>query len=113
MITETDLPRTDGFNIKLYDKNSESDYIFLHQNQNIFFSNIGNQIFFLEKKKHNPPPLCKLNGRSLSEWKVKAPIPSSNKVINKHIQVDLYMSVYIGAFSDKLDSRSLSIVDLN
>ena len=36
------------FNIRLYDKNSESDYFFfLHQNQNIFFSNIGNQnIFF-------------------------------------------------------------------
>jgi hypothetical protein len=30
------------FNIRLYDKNSESHYFFfLHQNQNIFFSNIG------------------------------------------------------------------------
>ena len=28
---------------------------FLHQNQNIFFSNIGNQNIFLEKN-HNPPP---------------------------------------------------------
>jgi hypothetical protein len=28
---------------------------FLHQNQNIFFSNIGNQNIFLGKK-HNPPP---------------------------------------------------------
>ena len=35
------------FNIRLYDKNSESDYFFfLHQNQNFFFSNIGNQNFF-------------------------------------------------------------------
>ena len=36
------------FNFRLYDKNSESDYFFfLHQNQNIFFNNIGNQnIFF-------------------------------------------------------------------
>ena len=43
------------FNIRLYDKNSESDYFFfLHQNQNIFFSNIGNQNIFLEKK-HNSP----------------------------------------------------------
>ena len=43
------------FNIRLYDKNSESDYFFsLHQNQNIFFSNIGNQIIFLAKN-HNPP----------------------------------------------------------
>ena len=45
------------FNIRLYDKNSESDYFFfLHQNQNIFFSNIGNQNIFLEKKNHNTPP---------------------------------------------------------
>ena len=43
------------FNIRLYDKYSESDYyFFLHQNQNIFLSNIGNQNIFLEKN-HNPP----------------------------------------------------------
>jgi hypothetical protein len=29
-------------------------FSFLHQNQDIFFSNIGNQNIFLEKK-HNPP----------------------------------------------------------
>ena len=52
------------FNIRLYDKNSQSDYFFLHQKQNIFFSNIGNQNIFLEKN-HNPPTF-KLNGRSLS-----------------------------------------------
>ena len=52
------------FNIRLYDKNSESDYFFfLHQNQNIFFSNSGNQNIFLEKQ-HIPP--FKLNGRSLN-----------------------------------------------
>jgi hypothetical protein len=45
--------------IRLYDKNSESDFFFLHQNQNIFFSNIGNHNIFLEKK-HNPTPF-KLN----------------------------------------------------
>jgi hypothetical protein len=51
------------FNIRLYDKNSESDYFFfLHQNQNIFFSNMGNKNIFLEKN-HKPP--FKLNGRSL------------------------------------------------
>ena len=39
------------FNIRLYDKNSESDYFFsLHQNQNIFISNIGNQNNCFEKK---------------------------------------------------------------
>ena len=61
------------FNIRLYYKNCESDYFFfLHQNQNIFFSNIGNQNIFLETN-HNlllpppppPPPPPKLNGRSL------------------------------------------------
>ena len=31
-------------------------FLFPPQNQNIFFSNIGNQNIFLEKK-HNPPPL--------------------------------------------------------
>ena len=41
-------------------------FFFLHQHQNIFFSNIGNQNIFLEKN-HNPPPPFKLNGRSLSE----------------------------------------------
>ena len=30
---------------------------FLHQNQNIFFSNIGNQNIVLEKKPY-PPPSC-------------------------------------------------------
>jgi hypothetical protein len=42
------------FNIRLYDKNSESDYFFfpLHQNQNIFFSNIGNQNIVLEKNPY-------------------------------------------------------------
>jgi hypothetical protein len=34
-------------NIRLYDKNFESYYFFfLHQNQNMFFSNIGNQNIF-------------------------------------------------------------------
>jgi hypothetical protein len=36
-------------------------FFFLHQNQNIFFSNIGKQNICLEKN-HNP---LKLNGRSL------------------------------------------------
>ena len=48
------------FNIMLYDKNSESDYIFfLHQNQNIFL-----------EKNHNPP--FKLNGRSLMRVSVSS-----------------------------------------
>ena len=52
------------FNIRLYDKNSESDYFFfLHQNQNIFFSNIGNRNIFFRKKTITLS--CKLNDRSL------------------------------------------------
>jgi hypothetical protein len=42
-------------NIRLYDKNSETDFFSLHQNQNIFFGNIGNQKLGLEKN-HNSPP---------------------------------------------------------
>ena len=53
------------FNIRLYDKNSESDYFFFPPPE-FFFSNIGNQNIFLEKK-HNPP--FKLNGRSLTKSK--------------------------------------------
>ena len=34
------------FNIRLYDKDY---FFFLHQNQNLFFGNIGNQNMFLEK----------------------------------------------------------------
>jgi hypothetical protein len=52
------------FNIRLYDKNSESNYFFfLHQNQNIFL-----------EKNHNHP--FKLNGRSLNLMKLVKTIPS-------------------------------------
>jgi hypothetical protein len=58
------MSRKAEFNIRLYDKNSKLDYFFfLHQNQNIFFSNIGKQDIFFEKN-HNHP--FKLNGRSLT-----------------------------------------------
>ena len=66
------------FNIRLYDKNSESDFFFsLHQNQNIFFSNIGNQNIFLEKN-HNPP--FKLNGRSLNRVR-RSPVESGGLIL--------------------------------
>ena len=51
-------------------------FVFLHQNQNIFFSNIGNQNIFLEKKHNStgrppsPHPPFKLNGRSLSDTNI-------------------------------------------
>ena len=45
---------------------------FLHQNQNIFFSNIGNQNIFLEKKTYPIP--FKLNGRS--------PRPKKNRCVS-------------------------------
>jgi hypothetical protein len=46
------------FHIRLYVKNSESDYFFVPPSK---FSNIGNQNIFLEKKNITPP--FKLNGR--------------------------------------------------
>ena len=42
-------------NIKLYDKNSESDYYFFPPSKSEYFSTLGIRIFFLEKN-HNPPP---------------------------------------------------------
>jgi hypothetical protein len=68
------------FNIRLYDKSSESEYFFsLHQNQNIFFSNIGNQNIFLGKN-HNSP--IKLNGRSLIDSAIShAKIGVNNSII--------------------------------
>ena len=43
------------FHIRLYHKNSESYFFFfsLHQNQNIFFSNIGNQNIFRNRPSRN------------------------------------------------------------
>jgi hypothetical protein len=69
----------------LYDKNSESDYFFfLHQNQNIFFSNIGNQNIFLEKK-HKPPP-----------FKVKWSFPKLNeKIIWNHCLNNVFWELQI------------------
>ena len=46
------------FNIRLYDKNSESAYFFfLHQNQNIFFQHHWESEYFFQKKNITPPPL--------------------------------------------------------
>jgi hypothetical protein len=56
------------FNIRLYDKNSESDYFFSSTKIRIFFSaTLGIRILFLEKN-HNPP--FKLNGGSLTMFDV-------------------------------------------
>jgi hypothetical protein len=61
------------FNIRLYDKNSKSNFFFLHQNQNIFSAILGIRIFF-QKKNIAPSPLevkpCKLNDRSLARYKL-------------------------------------------
>ena len=56
------------FNIRLYYKNSNNqiNFFFLHQKQNIFFSNIGNQNIFLEK---NPIQVkWSFPYYSVSEW---------------------------------------------
>jgi hypothetical protein len=42
------------FNIRFYDKNSESDYFFFPPPK-FFSATLGIRIFFLEKN-HNPPP---------------------------------------------------------
>ena len=50
------------FNIRLYDKNSESDYFFLPPPKSeYFFSNIGNQNIFLVEKKILPPALSTIH----------------------------------------------------
>jgi len=59
-------------------------FLFLHQHQNNFFSNIGNQNIFLGKN-HNPP--FKLNGRSLKDDNVDSNIfkdgnDKENKMLN-------------------------------
>ena len=73
------------FNIRLYDKNSESDYYFFPPPKSeIFFSaTLGIRIFFLEKN-HNPP--FKLNGRSLTciLCKIMEHIIASN--LMKHLE---------------------------
>ena len=53
------------FNIRLYDKNSESDYFFFPPPKSEYFfqQHWESEYFFLEKN-HNPP--FKLNGRSLT-----------------------------------------------
>ena len=45
------------YNIRLYDKDSESDYFFFSPPKSeYFFSNIGNQNIFFRKKTITPPP---------------------------------------------------------
>jgi hypothetical protein len=44
------------FNIRLYDKNSESDFFFPPPKSEYFFQQHWESEYFLEKK-HNPPPL--------------------------------------------------------
>jgi hypothetical protein len=61
------------FNIRLYDKNSESDYFFFPPPKSEYFfqQHWESEYVFLEKKNITPPPFppfpFKLNGRSLSE----------------------------------------------
>ena len=52
------------FNIKLYDKNSESDFFSLHPKSEYFFQQHWESEYFLEKK--NIPPPWKLNGPFLA-----------------------------------------------
>jgi hypothetical protein len=126
------------YNIRLYDKNSETDYFFfLHQNQNIFFSNIGNQNIFLEKNhnpplqikwsfpKHmrdmhdllrfscsmlhfNPPPLFKLNGRSLMKLHLCTSQVTCTRV-NKILGVDTQYTAKVKNLWNKFAQPMISL----
>jgi hypothetical protein len=54
------------FHIRLYDKNSESDFFFPPPKSEYFFQQHWETEYFFRKKNHNPPPPFKLYGRSLS-----------------------------------------------
>ena len=49
------------FNIRLYDKNSESDYFFPPPQSDFFSATLGIRIFKKIKKKHNPRLQVKLS----------------------------------------------------
>ena len=55
------------FNIRLYDKNSESDYYFFPPPKSEYFFQRHWESEYFFRKKNIPPPF-KLNGRSLIEW---------------------------------------------
>jgi hypothetical protein len=57
-------------------------FFFFHQNQNIFFSNIGNENIFLEKKHTPPPHPFKLNGRSLRQTAIQNTVTAESMVWN-------------------------------
>ena len=58
------------FNIRLYDKNSESDWFFFPPPKSeYFFQQHWESEYFLEKK-HTPPPPFKLNSRSLTKSRI-------------------------------------------
>ena len=54
------------FNVRLYDKNSESDYFFFPPPKSeYFFQQHWESEYLKKKKKTTPPPPFKLNGHSL------------------------------------------------
>ena len=71
-------------NIRLYDKNSESDYFFfLHQNQNIFSATLGIRIFFFRKKAQQP---------------LGTPVSSTNKT-DRHDITEILLKVALNTTS--------------
>ena len=90
------------FNIRLYDKNSESDYFFSSTKIRIFFSaTLGITIFLLEKK-HIPP--FKLNGRSLTHsleggrWFYPGTLGTNNKTDRRVIN-EILLKVALNAMT--------------
>ena len=81
------------FNIRLYDKNSESDFFFPSTKIKIFFfGNIGNQNIFFRKKPIPLPP-WKLNGPSLNYCQERSCFHIQKKI--RCIMHALYRTVYI------------------
>jgi hypothetical protein len=108
------------FNIRLYDKNSESDYFFFPPPKSeYFFQQHWESEYFFRKKNHNPP--FKLNSRSLMTCLVKTcvyfpllspridwPIHKSNKGNNHSLSGGVAMLLFFLECSNSHGGGNLS-----
>ena len=83
------------FNIRLYDKNSESDYFFFSATKiRIFFSaTLGIRIFFLEKN-HNPPLRVKWSFPKVKLGTLVT-LESEKHLIHIFLQYENHIPIYI------------------
>jgi hypothetical protein len=102
------------FNIRLYDKISESHYFFfLHHNQNIFFSNIGNQNIFLEKTITPPfqvkwsfPKIMEhiLHSNVISHLQANIILSENQHGFRKHRSCESQLAITLQELADGLNS---------